>query len=215
MSSMWLAEGVVARRAGHVAGAEGTVVSKCALCGEEATGRRNEHPLFECTATNVVKLRKEVEVAVEKKVSRLVKPGPVREAVMVPWRLDKAGRPPSVGVMAEVEAALGTVLGAETPAEGFRKLVSRQSTGAVTTGGSWAGVGVVQHQVHNVEGAGAEVGAAEAVAPGLVEQEEEWEQQTDWSRATRGKRQVLRNGQEGRSLARYKEDSDVQVCTVW
>ena len=44
-----------------------------------------------------------------------------------------------MGVMAEVEAALGTVLGAETPAEGFRKLVSRQSsesTGAVTAGGS-------------------------------------------------------------------------------
>ena len=109
----------------------------------------------------VVELRKEVEAAVEKKVSRLVKPGPVREAIMVPWRLDKAGRPPNVGVMAEVEAALGTVLGAETPAEGFRKLVSRQSTGAETAGGSWAGVGVVQHRVHDVEGAGAEAGEEE------------------------------------------------------
>ena len=39
-----------------------------------------------------------------------------------------------MGVMAEVEAALGTVLGAATPAEGFRRLVSRQSTGAVTAG---------------------------------------------------------------------------------
>jgi hypothetical protein len=93
----------------------------------------------------VVKLREEVEAAVEKKVSRLVKPGPVRETIMVPWRLDRAGRPPNVGVMAEVEAALGTVLGAATPAEGSRKLVSRQSTGAATAGGSWAGVGVVQH----------------------------------------------------------------------
>ena len=90
-------------------------------------------------------------------------------------RSDKAGRPPSGGVMAEVEAALGTVLGAETPAEGFRKLMSRQSTSAVAAGGSWAGVGVVQHQVHNVDGAGAEVGVTETVAPGLVEQEEEWE----------------------------------------
>ena len=82
------------------------------LCGQCAAGRRNEHLLFECTAHSVVALRKEVEATVEKKVSRLVKPGPVREAIMVPWRLDKAGRPPNVGVMAEVEAALGTVLGA-------------------------------------------------------------------------------------------------------
>jgi hypothetical protein len=59
------------------------------------------------------------------------------------------------------------VLGAATPAEGFRRLVSRQSTGAVTSGGSWAGVGVVQHQAHNVEGAGAEIGEEEAGAPGL------------------------------------------------
>ena len=53
-----------------------------------------------------------MEAAVEKKVSRLVKPGPVREAIMVPWRLDDAGRPPNVGVMAEVEleAALGTLI---------------------------------------------------------------------------------------------------------
>ena len=166
------------------------------LCVEkEAKGRRNEHLLFECTAASVVELRKEVEAAVEKKVSRLVKPGPVREAIMVPWRLDKAGRPPNVGVMAEVEAALGTVLGAETPAEGFRKLVSRQSTGAETGGGSWAGVGVVRHQMHNQEEAEAEVGEAEADAPALVEQEEEqeeeWEQQAGWNRAARGKRQVL------------------------
>ena len=38
-----------------------------------------------------MKLRKEVEVAVEEKVGRLVKPGPVREAIMVPWRLGEAG----------------------------------------------------------------------------------------------------------------------------
>ena len=49
-----------------------------------------------------------MEAAVGKEVGRLVKPGPVREAIMVPWRLDKTGRPPNVGVMAEVEAALGT-----------------------------------------------------------------------------------------------------------
>ena len=101
----------------------------------------------------------------EKKVSRLVKPGPAREAIMVPWRLDKAGRPPNVGVMAEVEAALGTVLGAEVPAEGYRKLLTRQSTAAETGGGSWAGVGVVRHRVHTLEGAGAEVGGGRGCCP--------------------------------------------------
>ena len=66
--------------------------------------------------------------------------------------------------------------------------MTRQSTGAETGGGSWAGVGVVRHQVHNLEGAEAEVGEAEADAPALVEQGEEWEQQADWNRAARGKR---------------------------
>ena len=87
MSSMWLTEDVVARRMDHMTDAERTVLSKCALCGEEAKGRRNEHLLFECTAGSVAKLKKEVEAAVEEKMSRLVKPGPVREAIMVPWRL--------------------------------------------------------------------------------------------------------------------------------
>ena len=148
MFSLWLTEDVVAKRADHLTNAERTVVSRCALCGEEANGRRNEHLLFECTAANVVKLRSEVEAAMQEKSSRPVKPGPVREAIMVPLRLEEAGRPPNMGVMAEVEAALGTVLGASTPAEGFRRLVSRQNTGAATVGGSWTGVGVVQHQVH-------------------------------------------------------------------
>jgi hypothetical protein len=99
--------------------------------------------------------------------------------------------------MAEVEAALGTVLGAETPAEGFRKLVTRQSTGAAADGGNWASVGVVQHRVHSVEGAGAEAGEEETVATALMEQEEEeWEQQAGWSKAARGKKQVLEEGQE-------------------
>ena len=85
---MWLTEDVVAKRADCLTDAERIVMSKCALCGKEAKGRRNEHLPFECTAPNVVKLREEVEAAVEKKVSRLVKPGPMREAIMMPWRLD-------------------------------------------------------------------------------------------------------------------------------
>jgi hypothetical protein len=80
--SMWLTEDVVARRMDHMTDAERAVLSKCALCGEEAKGRRNEHLLFECTAGSVVKLRKGVEAALKKKVSRLVKPGPVMEAII-------------------------------------------------------------------------------------------------------------------------------------
>ena len=84
----------------------------------------------------MVGLGKEVEGAVEKKVSRLIKPGPVSEATMAPWGLGSAGRPPNVEVMAEVGAALGTVLGAETSADGFRRLVSRQRAGTMIAGGS-------------------------------------------------------------------------------
>ena len=107
MSSMWLTEDVVARRMDHnvMTAAERTLLSKCALCGQvhgEGQGEY-EHLLFECTSVSVVKLRKELEAAVEEEVSRLVKPGPVREAIVVPWRLDSADRPPNVGVMAEVD----------------------------------------------------------------------------------------------------------------
>ena len=63
------------------------VLSVCVLCGDQAVGRRNEHLLFECKCPKVVAIRRKVEAVVEKKVSRLVKPGPVREAIMVPWRL--------------------------------------------------------------------------------------------------------------------------------
>ena len=96
--------------------------------------------------------------AVEEEVSKLVKPRPVGEATVVYWRLDSARRPPNVEVMAEVEAALGTVLGAETPAEVFKRLVSRQRAGAVVARGSWASTGRVQHRVHSVEVARARLG---------------------------------------------------------
>ena len=65
----------------------------------------------------MVEVRKEVEAAVERKVSRLVKPGPAKEAIMVPWRLDGEGRPPDIGVVVEAGAAIGTVLGSATPTE--------------------------------------------------------------------------------------------------
>ena len=50
MSSMWLTEDMVAKRADHLTDVERTMVAKCALCGEEAKDRRNEHLLFECTS---------------------------------------------------------------------------------------------------------------------------------------------------------------------
>ena len=52
MFSMWLTEDVMAKRADHLTDAERTVVSRCALCGEEAKGRRNEHLLSECTSAS-------------------------------------------------------------------------------------------------------------------------------------------------------------------
>ena len=58
MFPMWLTEDVVVRRMYHMTEAERTVLSKCALCGEVAKGRRNEHLLFECTAASVMELRK-------------------------------------------------------------------------------------------------------------------------------------------------------------
>ena len=144
----------------------------------------------------MVELRKEVEIVAEKRMNRLVKPGPVREAVMVPWRLDGTDRPPNVEVMAEVDAALGTMLGAVTPAEGYKRPVSRQSIGAATGVGSWAGVGVVQHQVHNVEGAGAEGEGEGAGASDHTELEGDWERHFGWGMTARGRRQVLEDGQE-------------------
>ena len=98
--------------------------------------------------TSVVGLGEGVEGAVEEKASRLVKPGPVpvREAIMVPWELGSAGKPPNVEAVTEVGATLGTVCGAEAPAEGFRRLVSRQRAGALIVGGSGAGTGRVQHR---------------------------------------------------------------------
>ena len=109
---MWLTEDVQVNRASKLAEAEKGVLSKCALCGQCAAGRRNEHLLFKCTYARVVEVRKEVEAAV------VMKPGPIKEAIMVPWRLENEGRPPDIGVVVEVEAAIGTVLGVATPAEG-------------------------------------------------------------------------------------------------
>ena len=83
----------------------------------------------------MVEVRKEVEAVVERKVGRLVEPGPVKEAIMVPWRLDSEGRPPEIGVVVEMEAAIGTVLGVATPAEGYRRLVCKQETGRLIAGG--------------------------------------------------------------------------------
>ena len=56
MFSMWMTEGVQVDRATKLTEAEKGVLSKCALCGQSAAGRRNEHLLFECTDDRVVKV---------------------------------------------------------------------------------------------------------------------------------------------------------------
>ena len=98
MFSMWMTEGVQVDRATKLTEAEKGVLSKCALCGQSAAGRRNEHLLFECTDDRVVKVGGGVESAVEREVSRLVKSGPVKEAIMVPWGLGSSGRPPNITI---------------------------------------------------------------------------------------------------------------------
>ena len=105
-----------------------------------------------------------------------------------------------MGMMAEVEEAICTVLGAATPAEGFKRLLSRQGTCIATAGGNWAGVDTVQHQVHMIEGARAEREEEEAEAPGSdTEREGQWEQQDGWSKAARRREQVLGGDQEDAS----------------
>ena len=59
--SMWLTEDVQVDRATKPTEAEEGVLSKCALCGQVAAGRRNEHLLFGCTVDRVVAMRKGVE----------------------------------------------------------------------------------------------------------------------------------------------------------
>ena len=174
MFSMWLTEDVQVNRATKLTEAEKGVLSKCALCGQCAGGRRNEHLLFKCTDARVVEVRKEAEAAIERKVGRLMKPGPVKEAIMMPWRLDSQGRPPDIGVVVEVKAAIGNVLGAATPAEGYRRLVGKQEAGRLIAGGSRAGTTGVHHQVHQLEEAAIE----------------EWEKQSSW-KGSRRKRVLL------------------------
>ena len=102
---------------------------------------------------------------------------------MVPWRLDSEGRPPDIGVVVEVEAAIGTVLGATTSAEGYRRLVSKQETGSLIASGSRSGTTGVHHQVHQPE---------EAVI-------EEWEKQSGW-KGSRRKRVLLEQGDDEEEL---------------
>ena len=52
MFSMWLTEDMAAKGTDRFTDAERMSMPKCALCGEEVRGRRNEHLLFECTAAS-------------------------------------------------------------------------------------------------------------------------------------------------------------------
>ena len=78
-------------------------------------------------------------------------------------------KPPNIEVVVEVEAAIGTVLGAATSAGGYRRLVGKQGAGWLIAGGNRAGTTGVHHQVHPVEEA----------------EGSEWEQQRNW-RGPRG-----------------------------
>ena len=49
-----------------------------------------------------------MQVGALKQVSRLVGPGPIRDAIVAPWRLDKDGLPPDISKVEELEAILGT-----------------------------------------------------------------------------------------------------------
>ena len=101
--------------------------------------------------------------------------------VRMPWRLDSGGRPPNIEVVVEVEAAIGTVLGAATPAEGYRRLVSKQEAGWLIVGGSRSGTAGVHHQVHPPE---------EAEAEG-------WEQQCNWKGSRRRRKLLEQEDDEG------------------
>ena len=70
------------------------------------------------------------------------------------------------------------------PAERFRWLVAKQRTGAVIAGGSWDGIGRVQHRVHPTKEAGTEAGEGGAAAASTgMEGDEEWVQQASWGGA--------------------------------
>ena len=90
-------------------------------------------------------------------------------------------------------------MGAATPAKGFRRLLTRQGTGVVRAGGSWAGAGMVQHQVHAIWrklGLGQRRGELQLPCSVGTEKGEEWVQQAGWGGAARGRRQMLVDGQE-------------------
>ena len=99
-------------------------LSRCALCGQEATGGRNGHLLFKCTHHKVVEVRKQVQLAVGKCVERRIKPGAVREAVLVPWALLGEGRLPDLG---RVEEVLHQMTDAKEPAEAGGREWERQA----------------------------------------------------------------------------------------
>ena len=80
VSSMWLAEDVVARRVHgpHDICRENSAIKVCTVWGG-GEGQGGEHLLFECTAVGAVELKEVVGAAVGEEVGRLVKPGPVRD----------------------------------------------------------------------------------------------------------------------------------------
>ena len=69
--NMWLTSDVEAKGArgqSHFSEEELKVVGKCAMCGEEAEGERNEHLLFKCEAEAAVEVREQVQAAAQNQV---------------------------------------------------------------------------------------------------------------------------------------------------
>ena len=55
--------------------------------------------IYIITDGRVVEVRRGVRATMERGMDRLVEPGPMEEANMVPWRLGSSGRPPNIGVV--------------------------------------------------------------------------------------------------------------------
>ena len=81
------------------------------MCGEVAGGCRNEHLLFRCAHEKVVKVKQKIEKAVAECVARKTRPGAVRDAIMVPWKLLGEGELPDVSRVEEVDVVLQQMVG--------------------------------------------------------------------------------------------------------
>ena len=88
----------------------------------------------------------------------------------------------------------GTVLGAITPAQGYRRLIGKQETGSLIANGSRSGTSGVHHQVHQPEEAATE----------------EWEKQSGW-RGSRRKRVLLEQDDDEEGLEAAPAEAEAEA----